>query len=48
MLPTNESIDPMAVTIFAIEVEESGTGRDAEKKALKTFAEKWDIEAEIK
>lgn len=52
----NENIDPMAVTIFAIDVEETGTGcdaekkgtsRDAEKKALKTFAEKWDIEVDI-
>lgn len=44
----NEETDSMAVTIFAIDVEETGKGRDAEKKALKTFAEKWNIEAEIK
>jgi hypothetical protein len=44
----NEETDPMRVTIFAIDVEETGTGHDAEKKALKTFAEKWNIKAEIK
>lgn len=44
----NEETDPMCVTIFAIDIEELGTGHDAEKKALKTFAEKWNIKAEIK
>lgn len=44
----NEDTDPMCVTIFAIDIEETGTGHDAEKKALKTFAEKWNIKAEIK
>lgn len=44
----NEDTDPMCVTIFAIDTEETGTGCPSEKKALKTFAEKWNIEAEIK
>jgi hypothetical protein len=43
----NEGTDPQCVTIFAIDVEETGTGHPAEKKALKAFAEKWDIEATI-
>ncbi len=44
----NEGTDPMVVTVFAIDVEETGTGRDAEKAGLKAFAENWNIEADIK
>lgn len=39
--------EKMLVTVFAIDVEETGTGHEAEKKALKTFAENWNIKAEI-
>jgi hypothetical protein len=43
-----EHEDRKIVTIFAIDSEETGTGHNAEEKALKTFAEKWDMKAEIK
>jgi hypothetical protein len=43
----SEDESRMHVTIFAIDVEETGTGHDAEKKALNNFAEKWNIKAEI-
>jgi hypothetical protein len=43
----NEETDPMAVTIFAIDVEETGTGHKAEEVALTEFAEKWNIEGII-
>jgi hypothetical protein len=43
----DEEKDPMCVTIFAIDVQETGTGGDAEKVALKQFAEEWNIKAEI-
>lgn len=44
----NNETDPMAVTIFAIDMEETGTGHKAEEVALTDFAEKWNIKAEIK
>ena len=43
----DEEKDPMTVTIFAIDVQETGTGHKAEEVALKQFAKKWNIEAEI-
>jgi hypothetical protein len=43
-----EHEDKKTVTVFAIDVEETGTGHNAEEKALKTFAENWDMKAEIK
>jgi hypothetical protein len=43
----DEESDPMAVTIFAIDVQETGTGHKAEEVALKQFAEEWKIEATI-
>ena len=35
------------VRIWALDNEETGTGVPSEKKALKTFAEKWNIDAKV-
>jgi len=42
-----EDEDGMVVTIFAIDNEESFKGSNAEKKALKTFVKKWNIDVDI-
>ena len=46
--PYDRDKNTLIVTVFAIDVQETGTGHDAEKVALTDFAEKWNLEAEIK
>ncbi len=38
---------PMVVEIFAIDIDETGTGVETEKSVVNEFVEKWEIEVDI-